>query len=337
MRRRRSPGRRRSPDQVPRQPGQHLVPALLQCLADFAAVFITATVLTLGAWATLPVALTSVSATVVMSDSMTPLIRPGDVVLTAPPAPQDVRPGTVLQYDGPGRPSHSMLHRVARIADDGTVVTKGDANRAPDPRPITREDIDGVGRILVPFAGRPAVWLRTGATAFSVWLTVTALAAWWVGWRCPKVIATTTSRPDRRRRAPRAATLAFTGLLIVVILAPHASAAWSAQTSATGAYAAAQLLPPTNVQAASACNGATRGVQLTWTAASGVSSQYEIERRSVLSQVWQPVTTTTGSTYFDQPPVLTVALRYRIRSRAASWSSDWSAESNQVTPPLLCL
>jgi hypothetical protein len=76
---------------------------------------------------------------------------------------------------------------------------------------------------------------------------------------------------------------------------------------------------------------------LNWTAASGVSSQYEIERRPVLSQVWQPVTTTTGTTYFDQPPVPTVALRYRIRSRAASWSSDWSAESNQATPPLLCL
>lgn len=219
MRQRRSPGRRRSPDQVPRQPGQHLVPALLQCLADFAAVFITATVLTLGAWATLPVALTSLSATVVMSDSMTPLIRPGDVVLTAPPAPRDVRPGTVLQYDDPGHPSHSMLHRVARITENGTVVTKGDANRVPDARAITREDIDGVGRILVPFAGRPALWLHTGdATAFLVWLMVTALAAWWVGWRCPKVIATITSRPDRRRRSARAVTLAFTGLLIVVIL-----------------------------------------------------------------------------------------------------------------------
>lgn len=314
-----------------------MVPALLQCLADFGAVFVTVTALTLGAWATVPVALTSLSATVVMSASMTPLIRPGDVVLTAPPAPGDVRRGAVLQYNDPDRPSHPLLHRVVRVTDAATVVTKGDANRVPDAHPIAWDDIVGVGRILVPYAGHPALWLRTGETAlFLLWSTVTAAAAAWVAWRCPRVFVTTPTRPVRRRRVRRVVTLPVTGLLIVVLLAPHASAAWAAHTSAAAAYAAAQLLPPTNVQAEGACSSGAGGVQLEWTAAEGVS-QYEIERRSLVT--WQPVGTTTGTTYFDQVSGVNLTLQYRIRSRAGGWSSDWSELSNSVTPrsSLLCL
>lgn len=320
----------------PQSPGHLVVPALLRCLADFVAVFVTVTALTLGAWATVPVALTSLSATVVMSASMTPLIRPGDVVLMTPPSPEDVRRGAVVQYDDPSRPSRPLLHRVARVTDTATVVTKGDANRVPD-APIAWDDIDGVGRILVPFAGHPALWLRTGEAAqFLLWLTVTAAAAAWVAWRCPRVFVTTRARPVHRRRVRRVAALPFTGLLIVVLVAPHASAAWAAHTSAAAAYAAAQLLPPTNVQAEGACSNGAGGVQLEWTAAEGVS-HYEIERRSLVT--WQPVETTTGTTYFDQVSGLNLTLQYRIRSRAGGWSSDWSALSNSVTPrpSLLCL
>ena len=72
---------------------------------------------------------------VVLSDSMKPHWETGDVVISTPERPEDVRVGQVISFNPPidGRPS--ITHRVVRVASGGptpVIVTKGDANAAND-------------------------------------------------------------------------------------------------------------------------------------------------------------------------------------------------------------
>jgi signal peptidase len=71
----------------------------------------------------------------VLSGSMTPTFRPGDVVIATSKPPKDVRVGDVIVFTSPD--SHATTtHRVIKIIHGGVlpeVQTKGDANNAPDP------------------------------------------------------------------------------------------------------------------------------------------------------------------------------------------------------------
>ena len=51
------------------------------------------------------------SAHVVVSGSMAPRINAGDVVLTQPVTPTELRPGQVLLFADPQRPGGLLLHR----------------------------------------------------------------------------------------------------------------------------------------------------------------------------------------------------------------------------------
>lgn len=91
----------------------------------------------------------------VTSDSMRPSIAAGDVVLTRTVDPQELRAGQVVLVHDASR-STDLLHRVRRIGD-GAIVTQGDANPTPDAQPFTPSEVAGVGRIVVPSIGRPAL------------------------------------------------------------------------------------------------------------------------------------------------------------------------------------
>lgn len=111
-------------------------------------------------WSLLPVAL-GWHVTVVMSGSMEPALRPGDVVASRSVPARQVRPGQVLLVDDPDHAGRLRLHRLATIRPDGALVLRGDANRADDSTPVRRDAVRGVGTLRVPFAGSPAYWLRT--------------------------------------------------------------------------------------------------------------------------------------------------------------------------------
>ena len=72
----------------------------------------------------------------VLSGSMEPLFEPGDLLVVAPEPLKDVRAGQVLSFHAP-TPDHQVeTHRVVRVIHPGAhpiIVTKGDANSAPDP------------------------------------------------------------------------------------------------------------------------------------------------------------------------------------------------------------
>jgi signal peptidase I len=132
----------------------------------------------------------------VVTGSMAPAIRPGDIVLAAPlPGPR-VRPGQIVLARRPGFPGTLVTHRVVRIRDDGMLVTRGDANPVEDASPLAPADVVGVVRLVVPLVGRPLLVAR-GPSAGDLTWTGLLLAA----------VLLATPRPSRsrsRRRRPPA-------------------------------------------------------------------------------------------------------------------------------------
>lgn len=135
--------------------------AWLILLAALAARLILAVALGFAFWSLLPVAL-GFTSTVVMSDSMAPRIREGDVVISRPITAWEARIGTVVLVDDPDWAGRMRLHRLVAIDPAGDLVLRGDANGSNDAARITPDHLHSVGFLRVPAAGLPILWLRTG-------------------------------------------------------------------------------------------------------------------------------------------------------------------------------
>lgn len=128
--------------------------------------------LCLLAWVAIPALVLGWEPHVVTSASMAPKIRMGEVVLSAPPSERQLETGTIVVFEDEQR-GGLVTHRVVGQEADGSYRTQGDANPTPDRRPVPSERIVGVGRLLVPMAGLPVVWLRSGAVLpCAIWAMV---------------------------------------------------------------------------------------------------------------------------------------------------------------------
>lgn len=73
---------------------------------------------------------------VVLSGSMKPLWQAGDLVITTPHRPQDLRVGQVITFNPPIDGKPSVTHRIVELTHPGDhpmITTKGDANPTADP------------------------------------------------------------------------------------------------------------------------------------------------------------------------------------------------------------
>jgi signal peptidase len=100
-----------------------------------------------------------------LTASMSPTIRPGDVIVDTPLALSDVRVGKVLTYHIPVDDHRVVSHRVIEVQRPGpgivNIRTKGDANTAPDPWTATLNgDTVWQVRAVVPKAGTAIRALR---------------------------------------------------------------------------------------------------------------------------------------------------------------------------------
>jgi signal peptidase I len=151
-------------------------------LASLASRLYLGVVLSLALIAVLP-ALLGWHGTVVQSGSMEPHISAGDVVLAAGlDAAASVPVGGVVEFTSPasaepGGVEKTRLHRIVAENPDGTFVTAGDANSEVDSTPLSRGQIAGQARLLVPALGLPGLWL-TGRNfpALAWWSVLTLLA-----------------------------------------------------------------------------------------------------------------------------------------------------------------
>jgi len=136
-------------------------------------------VLALAACAIAPM-VAGLTGAVVLSGSMMPHIRVGDVVLVRPLSKTAPTPiGRVITFRAPAGSATTgvVMHRLVGANPDGTLITMGDANAAPDSAPLARRNIIGQAAILIPWIGLPTLWLTTGSIGlFIVWLLFTTLA-----------------------------------------------------------------------------------------------------------------------------------------------------------------
>jgi len=96
----------------------------------------------------------------VQSESMTPAINLGDMIVTGPEDNifnKGIEAGTVVTYQ---HGKDSITHRIVSIEEDHIII-KGDAAEEPDPWKVTMEDIQGVYLCKVPYLGYLLDFMRT--------------------------------------------------------------------------------------------------------------------------------------------------------------------------------
>ena len=102
----------------------------------------------------------------VLSGSMSPTYAPGDVVVVRPAATDKLGIGDVITFQASSGDPALTTHRITGVVlgDQGRAyVTRGDANGAADPRPVTAAQIRGEVWYSLPHVGRAAVWASGGA------------------------------------------------------------------------------------------------------------------------------------------------------------------------------
>jgi signal peptidase I len=121
----------------------------------------------------------------VLSGSMQPTFRPGDVIIVTPEPVTAVRPGQIISYQIPIGDHHVESHRVVRVLERGThpvIITKGDNNAETDPwRAQLTSDTAWRERVVIPVVGRLIIWMRQPVLQRVCVLGIPILlAVWWL-------------------------------------------------------------------------------------------------------------------------------------------------------------
>lgn len=129
----------------------------------------------------------------VLSGSMVPVFKPGDMVIDDPiSASQSARlvVGDIVTFHVSGSATELITHRIHALKQTDTGVmyqTKGDANNAPDPELVAPDQIVGTYRGDVPFGGYFLQAVQKKTVSFFLvflpllYLVVTSIAKRWKG------------------------------------------------------------------------------------------------------------------------------------------------------------
>ncbi|MFC9352810.1 signal peptidase I [Arthrobacter sp. NPDC057013] len=130
---------------------------------------------------------------IVLSDSMAPIINPGDVVVTVPSPVSSLKAGDIITYRIPVQDRRVETLRVVGLTRDGggstTVRTKGDADHDAEPWLATFEgsSVD-VHAVTVPYLGTAIQALREPAALMALTYGVPGVLVfgmlgriWWKG------------------------------------------------------------------------------------------------------------------------------------------------------------
>jgi signal peptidase I len=99
---------------------------------------------------------------VVLTGSMEPQLRTGDVVIESRISPLDAKAGDVITFRDPDRPDRLITHRVRRVKPGGealTFTTKGDANNTVETWQIHRHGSIGRVEYRLPKLGYVVAWI----------------------------------------------------------------------------------------------------------------------------------------------------------------------------------
>jgi signal peptidase len=101
---------------------------------------------------------------VVLSDSMSPTIAAGDVVLVEDAPASAIDRGDVVTYERPGTSGELVTHRVVEVASAGDSLafrTQGDANEDPDAYSVPAAAIVGRVAFDIPLIGHVIAFANT--------------------------------------------------------------------------------------------------------------------------------------------------------------------------------
>lgn len=103
---------------------------------------------------------------IVLSPSMDPAIKEGDLVIVKSVDASEIKVNDVISFFDPDSKQGSVLtHRVVSVNQSASgvisFVTKGDANISEDPSPAPADSLIGVYRFRIPGAGKVAMFLQT--------------------------------------------------------------------------------------------------------------------------------------------------------------------------------
>ncbi len=94
----------------------------------------------------------------VRSESMKPAINMGDLMIVGPAGDGDgIKPGVIVTYE---LGKNLITHRVLSV-DGDTLITKGDANEDPDPRPVQLSQVKSRYLFKIPYIGYLNSFVRT--------------------------------------------------------------------------------------------------------------------------------------------------------------------------------
>lgn len=97
----------------------------------------------------------------ILSPSMTPQYRAGDLVYVWKTPPEDIREGDVITYVA-NEDLVLVTHRVEEIdRENSRIYTKGDANQSRDAAPVRYENVVGVVKFSLPKLGYVSSYLTS--------------------------------------------------------------------------------------------------------------------------------------------------------------------------------
>ena len=215
---------------------------------------------TVALWLAVPVVAGWRPATVT-SGSMTPHIRPGDLVMYDPAA-GNPRPGAVVVFRQPNG-GGLVTHRVVSVDAHGRLRTRGDANPSNDQLPVPRRMIVGRVRVVLPMVGSVVRDPFAIATVAVVWGALLCLLR--RAFSPPRHRRHRRHRQRRRRRRrgliPRAAVSAGLVVAVLATTALAAHALWSGTTTNAASSFSTFFVPNSTADALAASLGTVGAVQ----------------------------------------------------------------------------
>jgi len=101
-------------------------------------------------------AILGIQSFVVLSGSMQPTIPVGGIVYTQMQA--SYQKGDIVAFKSG---DVNVTHRIVDVENDGSFVTRGDANNASDSKTVAVNDILGKELVFLPYVGNMIIFLKT--------------------------------------------------------------------------------------------------------------------------------------------------------------------------------
>jgi signal peptidase len=99
---------------------------------------------------------------IVLTDSMLPSIKSGDLIICQSIDSKEVKVGDVISFFDPeGNGTSVVTHQVIEILEDGSFRTQGTNNNTADTLPVPPENLVGIYRMRLAGAGNVALFLQS--------------------------------------------------------------------------------------------------------------------------------------------------------------------------------